>query len=156
MPHRMAFGVVLFEVRLLGIVAGAFLVGEVHRPLGLPRLLVPVRTPTARAWLAGRVLLPGQRRDLAPHGITDPLALLLRSLGLPGQLEGRVQVPSPLVFRQFRHASTVSLRDPNSYHRHRNKQLTFHADIRLAQERYRDFLVERNDTIPQLAAAPVR
>lgn len=152
----MAHRVTLLKHRLLGFLSNALIVGEEHRPLRLTGFIIPVWTSAAGARLPGGVLLPRQHLCLAPHGITDPLALILRSFGLPGHLEGRVQVPSPLLFRQFRRASTVSLWDPNSYHQHRNKQFTFHADSRVLRKPYMGILVERNETNPQLPAAPVR
>ncbi len=95
------------EQSLLSLVAGALPFGEVHGPLEFPWLLVPVRPCAARAWLSGRVLLPGQPRNVAPHSIADSLGLLLRPLSLLGQLEGSSQVPPALVVLDLGHATTL-------------------------------------------------
>src|SRR5690606_14787971 len=57
MPDRAAFAVEPPEQRLLDLVPGALLVGEVHGPPEGPGLLVPVRPTASGTRLPGGVLL---------------------------------------------------------------------------------------------------
>ncbi|GFG53489.1 hypothetical protein MAGR_49300 [Mycolicibacterium agri] len=86
-----------FEQGLFVVVPGTLGVGKMHCALVLEPLRIHIRTSASRAGRALTVLLVTQWCDVASHGVTHPLSILLPAFVFGCHCEGGLEVAEAFV-----------------------------------------------------------